>query len=89
MVIKICKAEIKAKNFIKFSKPNIYLGVMLLKKNKGKFTITRILENDTFISMRIHKMSGFLAYRYCEKIVRMSEILLYVSILNYRNILAV
>jgi hypothetical protein len=39
MVIKICKAEIKAKHFIKFSKPDIYLGVMLSKKNRSKFTI--------------------------------------------------
>jgi hypothetical protein len=46
----------KSKNFTKFSKPDIYLGVMLSKKNRGKFTITRILENDTFISMCIHKM---------------------------------
>jgi hypothetical protein len=89
MVIKICKAEIKAKNFIKFSKPDIFLGVMLSNKNRSKFTITRILENDTFISMRIHKMCRFLSNRLCTKIVRMSEILLYVSMLNYWNILAV
>jgi hypothetical protein len=75
MVIKICKAEIKAKNFIKFSEPDIYLGYMLSKKNRGKFTITGILENDTFIFMRIHKMCRFLAYQLYAKIVRMSEIL--------------
>ncbi len=66
----------KTKHFIKFSEPDIDLGVMLSKKNRSKFTITRILENDTFISMRIHNMCRFLAYRLCAKIVRMYEILL-------------